>query len=45
MQLSTIALSIETEARGGSIDKAALEMKDLLAEFERVKAELSRLMD
>lgn len=45
MQLSKIALSIETEAHGGSIDKAALEMKDLLAEFERVKAELGRLMD
>lgn len=44
MQLSKIALSIETEARGGSIDKAALEMKDLLAEFERVKAELGTLM-
>ena len=43
MQLSKIALSIETEARGGSIDKAALEMKDLLAEFERVKAELGGL--
>lgn len=43
MQLSKIALSIETEARGGSIDKAAMEMKDLLAEFERVKAELGEL--
>lgn len=45
IQLSKIALSIETEARVGSIDKASLEMKDLLAEFERVKAELGRLMD
>lgn len=45
MLLSKIALSIETEARGGSIDKAALEMKDLLAEFERVKTELGKLMD
>jgi signal transduction histidine kinase/CheY-like chemotaxis protein/HPt (histidine-containing phosphotransfer) domain-containing protein len=45
IQLSKIALSIETEARAGSIEKAALEMKDLLAEFNRVKDELGKLMD
>lgn len=45
IQLSKIALSIETEARAGSIEKAALEMKDLLAEFNRVKEELGKLMD
>jgi signal transduction histidine kinase/CheY-like chemotaxis protein/HPt (histidine-containing phosphotransfer) domain-containing protein len=45
IQLSKIALSIETEARAGSIEKAALEMKDLLAEFGRVKDELGKLMD